>query len=850
MKIASFLALYICLLFINTAVAGTLKGKVTDNTGNILPYATIYVEGTTTGANANIDGYYELQLQPGVYTIICQYIGYKQARFTVTVKGDEMINHSFTLATEGLEMKEVVIRASTEDPAYNIIRQTIKRRKFHLDQVNSFQSSIYLKGVIRMRDMPEKFAKKLNVSINGGLNNSGKGVLYLVEENADYYNNGTESRTVIKSVHESGNPNGLGASRFPTVITFYENNIKISSDDSRGYISPIGDNALNYYKYKLLGQFTEKEHTIYKIEVIQKRPYEPCFNGYIYIVDSDFAIHSLNMTLTKKSGLDEFDTLKLDQVFLPVKPDNWVIKSQVIYFAIDFMGFDATAGFVTVYNDQKVNEPIADSVFANKITSSYNGDANKKDSSYWASIRPIPLVNDEKKDLVVKDSIFTKVNNPAYKDSIRKKGNRVKVSAIMATGLTENSKDYKNTYSFNSLLLGFATDNVINYNIAEGLNIAPKMDWRHFVDTGKYLHGSVATRYGFSNTHFNAIAKLYYTTNDRNWRGRQWLYGIEGGKYVFQYNPDNPVTEWFNTYSALLYRQNDLKIYERWDAAAYLGRKYGNGLEWFVKTAYQERLPLTNTSVYSIFPNHTDPWQSNIPSELLRTATAWEKHDALLVHAIISYQPGITYTQYPGYKKANRSDWPVLSLTYDKGLPDILNSKVNFDKWRFGIRSEDINLKLLGSISYNVALGGFLNSNYVSVPDLMQIDGNRGIGFASTYLESYQFAQYYQYSNKAPLYEEIHIEYHLNGLLSNKIPLLRQARWYLLFGTNTFYATQSNYYYEAFVGLDNIGFKVVRVLRIDFVQSWDSNKGRNSGFRFGFNIPGLTNKNNPTHSEW
>jgi len=43
------------------------------------------------------------------------------------------------------------------------------------------------------------------------------------------------------------------------------------------------------------------------------------------------------------------------------------------------------------------------------------------------------------------------------------------------------------------------------------------------------------------------------------------------------------------------------------------------------------------------------------------------------------------------------------------------------------------------------------------------------------------------------------------------------------------------------------------VLRVDFVQSWDSYMGHNSGVRFGFSFGGVsttTVKNNPTGSEW
>jgi len=205
----------------------------------------------------------------------------------------------------------------------------------------------------------------------------------------------------------------------------------------------------------------------------------------------------------------------------------------------------------------------------------------------------------------------------------------------------------------------------------------------------------------------------------------------------------------------------------------------------------------------------------------------------------MSYQPGYMYVQYPEYLYGF-SDWPVFTITYDKGIPGLLSSKTDFDKWRFSIE-DDVKLKLLGSLEYNIAVGGFLNNKYVALPDLMHLYGNRGVGFASAYLHSFQFAQYYDWSNDEPFYTELHIEYGMLGLLSNKIPLLRQARWYFVAGTNTFYANTNDYYTEAYIGIDNLGYKLARILRIDFVQSWDSRMGRNSGIRFGIKPAGASN---------
>lgn len=64
-------------LSIMTATAGTLRGTVTDKqTGDPLTGATVQVQGTTTGAVADMDGNYTLELKNGVYTLLIRYVGY------------------------------------------------------------------------------------------------------------------------------------------------------------------------------------------------------------------------------------------------------------------------------------------------------------------------------------------------------------------------------------------------------------------------------------------------------------------------------------------------------------------------------------------------------------------------------------------------------------------------------------------------------------------------------------------------------------------------------------------------------------------------------------------------------
>lgn len=833
--------------------AGLINGKVTDNKKVSLPYATIYVQGTTIGSSAGADGSYELSLTPGTYKIVCQYIGFRQQSYNITIVGNETVKHDFVLDDESLMMNEVVIRANTEDPAYPIIRKAIAKRKFHLEQITTFQTDIYLKSAIKNREIPKKILGQKVTAADLGVDTSGKGILFLAEENATFYKKGDKRRTIIHSVRESGNPHGVGFSQFPPVISFYQNNVNLTSSNPRGFVSPISDFALDFYKYKLEGEIKQGNHTIYKIKVQPKRLYEPIFNGIIYIVDEDWAIHSLDVYLTNRNNLDLFDTLKVSQVYLPLQGDNWVIKNQVLFFAIKILGLDITASGVTVYNNQKVNIPVADTLFKNSIVSSYDKVANKKDTSYWTDTRPVALEEDEKRDYIRKDSIYHVEESPAYKDSIRRKENKFSAFKFLFSDTRYKTKENKDVFSLNPIIVGLADYNggMLNYNIVEGLYLAPRISWIHKVDTEKVLHTEVAPRYGFGNTHLNAIGRVEYIANDPTWIGRKWLIGIAGGKYIFQYNSENPVSPLFNTVSALLWRESDLKIYERTDASVYVNRVYGNGWKWDLKFSYQHRIPLQNNTDFSFAAKRADGFGSNVPEHLLHVATnqEWVEHDAAIAHAYISYQPGFKFAQFPDYK-LGRSNKPVFSLYYDKGIPDLFNSKVDYDKWRFDVEGNQ-RLKLIGTLAYNIGVGGFFNTNYVSIPDLNHLYGNRGIGFASGYLHSFQFAQYYDWSNKENLYGEAHLEYSLLGLLSNKIPVLRQARWYLVTGGNAFYAKQDNYYSEAFIGITNLGFYNIRLIRVDFVQSWDSKGGRNSGIRFGINAIGLvTAKPKEKNIEW
>ncbi len=139
-----------------------------------------------------------------------------------------------------------------------------------------------------------------------------------------------------------------------------------------------------------------------------------------------------------------------------------------------------------------------------------------------------------------------------------------------------------------------------------------------------------------------------------------------------------------------------------------------------------------------------------------------------------------------------------------------------------------MNFKLGGEFKYRVGVGGFLNNDSVGIPDLQHFNGNQTF-YNINYLNSFQLAPYYRYSNAESFFAFGHTEHHFNGLLTNKIPLFNKLKWHLVAGANTFYVNRNNYYLELFGGLENI----FKLFRVDLVTAIQPGAGNTWGVRIG-----------------
>ena len=102
-----FVLLVLCCMRVR---ATRITGIVRDEKGNVLPYSSILIKGTTRGVTAGGDGRYSIELSPGEYTLVCQYVGYAKQEKAVRVAATEIVDFDFRLSLLQLSMAEVVVR--------------------------------------------------------------------------------------------------------------------------------------------------------------------------------------------------------------------------------------------------------------------------------------------------------------------------------------------------------------------------------------------------------------------------------------------------------------------------------------------------------------------------------------------------------------------------------------------------------------------------------------------------------------------------------------------------------------------------------------------------------------------
>jgi hypothetical protein len=794
----------------------TLSGKINDQNGKPVPFASIYVKGTSKGTSANIEGEYSLKLQPGEYEVLYRAVGYKQQSQNVNLDKNTVLN--VTLAGEVYELGGVTISASGEDPAYAIIRKVIRRRKAHLSEVKAYTCEVYIKGLQKLLAAPKKFmgADISQIGKELGLDSNRRGIIYLSESESklSYKYPGQLHEDMVSSTFSGSNKMFSFNRASDAKVNFYENLQDWGGLSNRPLVSPISDNALFYYKYKLLGSSTENGVVINKIQVTPRRGHDPCFDGYIYIIDGTWRIYALDLYVTNRANINFVDTLRINQQFLKVDSNKWMQASNKFEFSGGLFGFRLKGYFISVYKDYDLNPTFKKGEFNELLHIPQK--VNKNDTVYWNAERPIPLTQEEKTDYVKKEKLAAKRDSKAYLDSLDRVTNKIKPVNLLLTGVNIIDR-YKHAFYHLDPLVGS-----VLFNTVEGPALNYGFSFRKQADSlsNKVVGFGAKVRYGFSDHLFDANANATLPVGD-------FYLNLAGGSDVVDLNGRQPISPFINTVYTLFERENYEKLYQKKFASVSLSGRITGGWQASATAEWADRRWLPNTNSYSFFHPDNHDFTSNNPFNPA-DVPLFPDNQSFKVTLRTTYDFSNKYETYPFGRRYLPSDYPTIGLTFTKGFKNILGSDVDYDLLSADISKEDIDLGMYGKTAFYIGAGKFLNTNNLYFPDYKQFSGNEVLFYKSG-LNSFLLLDYYRFATFRE-YAEAHVEQNFSGFITNKIPLIRKLKLQEIVDFNYLSTPQLKNYMELGVGLQYLTFRVM------YGTSFNSGSNVHNGVRIGLSF--------------
>lgn len=94
----------------------SVNGFITDReTGETLLMANVAILETNRGTSSNTSGYYTLtNIEPGTYTLVCSYIGYRRFDQVISVEPGEELRLDIELIPEGVQLEDIIVESERD----------------------------------------------------------------------------------------------------------------------------------------------------------------------------------------------------------------------------------------------------------------------------------------------------------------------------------------------------------------------------------------------------------------------------------------------------------------------------------------------------------------------------------------------------------------------------------------------------------------------------------------------------------------------------------------------------------------------------------------------------------------
>jgi hypothetical protein len=795
----------------------TISGKVFDSESKEpLPFVPVLIKGTTVGSTTDFDGNYSITTDKKGDSLISTYVSYKKLTRPISRGVNQTVNMPMVL--EGVNLLEVVVKAG-ENPAHRIIRNVIANKEYNNKiKLDAYQYETYNKVEFDLNRIPKEMRdRKLFKPIkfvfdNVDSANSGEKPslpIFITEALSEVYyrSNPTLKKEVIKANKITGIENTSVTSVMGDMyqnINVYDNHILVFNKD---FVSPISDNGFFYYKYYLEDSLFIGSTRCYQIRFKSKRPQELCFSGNMWISDTTWAVKRLEMSIPKDANINFINAANIVQEFTQVD-STWMLSKDrlVIDFAMNKNQVGIYGRKTTSYKDFKINQPKETKFyeFGDKIV--VEDSALLYSNDFWDKNRHDSLSIREKKIYHMIDTIKTL---PVYRTW-------VDVLTIFVSG-------YKVVNNFE---IG-PYFNLVSYNRVEGLRT--RFGGRTSSKFSRWyeLQGYVA--YGFKDEKFK------YSLGFKSFISKKPHRQLIGMTYKSDYEILGQSQNGFSQDNifASLFRTSPLTNLTRVDQTyAWYEREWVDGLTSKVTLIGRTITPLI-ANAYTYYKNDGSiATKENIRNTEVRLNMRFAYKEKFISGDFSRISLG--------------TKWPVMQVTYAKSLQNAFRGEYDYQKVVLNLSDRIRLISLLGYTDYTAEVGKIFGA--VPYP-LMELHGGNET-YVYDYM-SFNMMKYYEFASDQ--YASVGLFHHFEGLLFNKVPLLKKLKWRevvtckalwgsvneknrktLIFPT-TLNALGNEPYVEITAGIENI----FKVFRIDAL--WRSTYLRpkaidNFGVKFGFQL--------------
>jgi hypothetical protein len=825
------LLLAVCFLMISSHVfAWQLRGTITEDNGDPLPYVSVYVESTTYGVASNLKGKYFLELQDGDYVIVVQMIGLETQKIPVTISGKSVVL-DVVLRPSAVQLQEVTISGNSKDPAYEIIENAQKARKKYLRQYDGYSCDTYIKAslekdLLKKSETPDTATATPTRSRMNFVESIGKTHFKQpnqVKEIKTGYNDLSEKvssqATISISFEDDDGPQqNVQINPFLYYLTisdgdfnFYQNSLYVPRLSSTPLVSPIGGAAMLSYRYELIESFYEDGRLTYKIKVMPRNSQGALFQGHIYIVDELWSIKAVDLEINP-NALSFFRDFRVIQGYEKVNDSIWVpVREEFTYNARDgkVLKIGST---LAIHSNYEINPDFPPRFFKNELKR-VEDSAYEKDTLFWDEIRPITLKAEERQFVLQQDSIRLHESTEAFKlqrDSI--------YNAIGFWDVVLNGVGHRNTYTgtewYVQGLIFSARPAMVG-----GYHHSFKGQYSKEWSRANKLETDFDLIYGFRNKDTKGSGVIAYTYKPKKF-GKIYVSG--GDTYDLINN--------YESLQSVISRSN------------YVQKTYGgfghkmelfNGFYLDASVEYQDQRPITGLELA--------PWSEELFGSG-NTPTDFERYRQTLVDVKINYVIGQKYYTEPHKKIILGSKYPKLKLHYQKGIPGIFSSDVDFDFLELNV-SQELQLGTIGTSKFNVSAGKFLSAESLRFIEQKWFRGSDKWWYSDP-LRSFQLLG--PSINTSNAYFQANYIHHFNGALMNKIPLVRKLKLEAVGGAGILLVDDDNFRHaEVYVGVEK-PFKIRKqVMKIGvYAVGADSNHSDLSAtIKFGFDMyNSFTNK--------